>query len=49
LALDPEEVQKLVFGQDLGKIYFSVIPPGEDGKALEPITFDSFGGQLGVN
>jgi pilus assembly protein CpaB len=49
LALDPEEVQKLVFGQDLGKIYFSVIPPGEDGKALEPITFDSFGEQLGVN
>jgi pilus assembly protein CpaB len=49
LALDPEEVQKLVFGQDLGKIYFSVIPPGEEGKSLEPISFDSFGKQLGVN
>ena len=49
LALDPEEVQKLVFGQDLGKIYFSVIPPGEDGEPLEPISFDSFGKQLGVN
>jgi pilus assembly protein CpaB len=49
LALDPEEVQKLVFGQDLGKIYFSIIPPGEDGKPLEPITFDSFGNLLGGN
>ena len=49
LALDPEEVQKLVFGQDLGKVYFSVIPPGEEGKSLEPISFDSFGKQLGVN
>jgi pilus assembly protein CpaB len=49
LALDPEEAQKLVFGQDLGKIYFSVIPPGEEGKPLEPISFDSFGKQLGVN
>jgi pilus assembly protein CpaB len=49
LALTPEEVQKLVFGQDLGKIYFSVIPPGEDGEPLEPITFDSFGKQLGAN
>jgi pilus assembly protein CpaB len=49
LALDPEEVQKLVFGQDLGKIYFSVIPPGEDGEPLEPITFDSFGKQLVAN
>jgi len=49
LALEPEEVQKLVFGQDLGKIYFSVIPPGEEGKPLEPISFDSFGKQLGVN
>jgi len=49
LALDPEEVQKLVFGQDLGKIYFSIIPPGEEGKPLEPISFDSFGKQLGGN
>jgi pilus assembly protein CpaB len=49
LALDPEEVQKLVFGQDLGKIYFSIIPPGEDGKPLEPITFDSFGNLFGGN
>jgi pilus assembly protein CpaB len=49
LALDPEEVQKLVFGQDLGKIYFSIIPPGEEGKPLEPITFDSFGNLLGGN
>jgi pilus assembly protein CpaB len=49
LALDPEEVQKLVFGQDLGKIYFSIIPPGEEGKPLEPISFDSFGNQLGGN
>jgi pilus assembly protein CpaB len=49
LALDPEEVQKLVFGQDIGKIYFSIIPPGEDGKPLEPITFDSFGSLLGGN
>jgi len=49
LALDPEEVQKLVFGQDLGMIYFSVIPPGEEGKPLEPINFDSFGKQLGGN
>ncbi len=49
LALDPEEVQKLVFGQDLGKIYFSVIPPGEEGEPLEPITFDSFGKQLVAN
>jgi len=48
LALDPEEVQKLVFGQDLGKIYFSIIPPGEEGRPLEPITFDSFG-KLGGN
>ena len=49
LAMEPEEVQKLVFGQDLGRIYFSVIPPGEEGKSLEPISFDSFGKQLGVN
>ena len=49
LALDPEEAQKLVLGQDLGKVYFSVIPPGEDGKPLEPISLDSFGKQLGVN
>jgi pilus assembly protein CpaB len=49
LALDPEEVQKLVFGQDLGKIYFSIIPPGEEGKSLEPVSFDSFGKQLGGN
>jgi pilus assembly protein CpaB len=49
LALDPEEVQKLVFGQDLGKIYFSIIPPGEEGKPLEPVSFDSFGKQLGGN
>jgi pilus assembly protein CpaB len=49
LALDPQEVQKLVFGQDLGKLYFSVIPPGEDGKQLEPISFESFGKLPGVN
>ena len=49
LALDPEEAQKLVFGQDLGKIFFSIIPPGEDGKPLDPITFDSFGNLLGGN
>jgi pilus assembly protein CpaB len=49
LALEPEEVQKLVFGQDLGKVYFAVIPPGEEGKPLEPISFDSFGRKLGVN
>jgi Flp pilus assembly protein CpaB len=49
LALDPEEVQKLVFGQDLGKVYFSIIPPGEEGKPLEPLSFDSFGKQLGGN
>jgi pilus assembly protein CpaB len=48
LALDPEEVQRLVFGQDLGKVYFSVIPPGEEGEPLEPITFDSFS-KLGSN
>ena len=49
LALDPKETQRLVFGQDLGKVYFSVIPPGENGEPLEPISFDSFGKQLGVN
>jgi pilus assembly protein CpaB len=49
LALDPREVQKLVFGQDLGKLYFSVIPPGEHGQPLEPISLESFIKQLGVN
>jgi pilus assembly protein CpaB len=45
LALEPEDVQKMVFGQELGKVYFSIIPPGEEGEALDAI---SFGKLLGV-
>ena len=45
LALDPEEVQKMVFGHDLGTVYFSIIPPGEEGDPLHAI---SFGELVGV-
>lgn len=45
LALEPEDVQKMVFGQELGKVYFSIIPPGEEGEALDAI---SFGELVGV-
>jgi pilus assembly protein CpaB len=45
LALEPEDVQKMVFGQELGTVYFSIIPPGEEGEALDAI---SFGKLVGV-
>jgi Flp pilus assembly protein CpaB len=39
LALTPEEAQKLVFTLEMGVPYLSLIPPGEDGVALDPLTW----------
>ncbi len=39
LALLPEDAQKLVFALELGIPYLSLLPPGEDGVQLDPLTW----------
>ena len=38
LALEPEEAQKFVYSMEQGLVYLSLLPPGEDGVALDPLT-----------
>jgi Flp pilus assembly protein CpaB len=38
LALTPEEAQRFVFALEQAPIYMSLLPPGEDGVDLDPIT-----------
>lgn len=38
LALEPEEAQKLVFAVEQGLPMLSLLPPGEDGVQLDPLT-----------
>lgn len=45
LELTPREAQKVVFGQELGGLWISLLPPGENGEELRPI---SFGEVLGL-
>lgn len=38
LALTPEEAQKFVFALEQGLVYLSLLPPDQDGVALDPLT-----------
>lgn len=38
LALEPEEAQKFVFAMEQGLVYLSLLPPDEEGVALNPLT-----------
>jgi Flp pilus assembly protein CpaB len=38
LALEPVEAQKFVFALEQGLVYLSLIPPGEEGVELDPLT-----------
>ncbi len=39
LAVTPTAAEKMVFSQDLGKMYLSLLPPQQDGKIVPPISF----------
>jgi pilus assembly protein CpaB len=39
VAVTPTAAEKMVFSQDLGKLYLSLLPPKQDGKKLPPISF----------
>jgi dihydroxyacetone kinase len=41
LALLPEDAQKFVYSLEQGTVYFGLLPPGEEGTELEPLTVDS--------
>jgi hypothetical protein len=38
LALPPEDAQKFVYASEEGKVYLSLLPPNEQGAALDPMT-----------
>jgi Flp pilus assembly protein CpaB len=38
LALTPEEAQRFIYGIEQGLVYLSLIPPGEEGVQLNPLT-----------
>jgi pilus assembly protein CpaB len=38
LALTPKDTQKLAFAQETGRIWFALLPPGQDGAASSPLT-----------
>lgn len=37
LALKPEDVGRVVYSQEKGTVWISLLPPGEDGKDVDPI------------
>jgi len=39
LALTPEDTQRFVFTMETGRVWFGLLPPDENGKPMEPITF----------
>lgn len=39
LALTPAQAQKLIFAQDQGTVWLSLLPPGEEGSVPQPTTF----------
>lgn len=41
VALLPEDAQKFVYALEQGTVYFGLLPPGEEGTALEPLTVES--------
>ncbi|MGZ8637202.1 MAG: hypothetical protein ACXWX2_09560, partial [Actinomycetota bacterium] len=38
LALTPEEAQPLVYALEQGLVYLTLLPPGEEGVQLDPLT-----------
>jgi hypothetical protein len=38
LALQPEDAQKFVYALEQGIVYLSLLPPGEEGVQLDPLT-----------
>lgn len=37
LALEPKDAQKVVFAQEQGTVYLSLLPPGQEGTATKPL------------
>jgi hypothetical protein len=39
MALDPEDAEHFVFSLENGSVWLGLLPPDEDGKQLEPISY----------